>query len=64
MRKYDRYHFEADPPEVTTVLYEFDTEDEMKESGLLLDNRRTTCFVSSGKYYVGGHFATSGPKDY
>ncbi|MDR1755226.1 MAG: hypothetical protein LBR74_10110 [Eubacterium sp.] len=63
MRIRRRYHFEGtpgvyepDPPGVITVLYEFDTEDEMNESGLLRDPRRTTCFMSSGRYYVGGHF--------
>lgn len=30
------------------------------KSGLLLDPRRTTCFMSSGKYYVGGHFEKKG----
>ncbi len=28
----------------------------MNESGLLNDPRRTTCFKSGEKYYVGGHF--------
>lgn len=40
----------------TIIVYEFDDEEEMKNSGLLFDNRRTTCFISSGKYYVGGIF--------
>ena len=63
MREHKRYHFEgilglyeADPPGVITILYEFDTEDEMNASGLLRNSRRTTCFMSSGKHYVGGHF--------
>jgi len=67
MREHERYHFEgipglyeADPPGVMTVLYEFDTQDELNASGLLLDPRRTTCFMSSGKYYVGGHFEQEG----
>jgi hypothetical protein len=63
MKIHSEYHFEgikgtypADPPDVITVLYEFDTEEEMNTSGLLHDKRRTTCFMSAGKYYVGGHF--------
>ncbi|GHV06450.1 hypothetical protein FACS1894217_05150 [Clostridia bacterium] len=66
MRLYKTYHFEgiagtypAEPPDVLTVLFEFDTEQEMNESGLLQDKRRTTCFASDGKYYVGGHFETN-----
>lgn len=55
MREYRRYHF-RDETEIT-ILYEFDTKSEMNASGLLGDPRRTTCFVSSDKYYVGGHFA-------
>jgi hypothetical protein len=39
-----------------TVLYEFDDEAEMNACNLRNDPRRTTCFVSNGKYYVGGHF--------
>ncbi len=53
--KIARKYYYRDEKELT-ILYEFDTESEMKESGLLDDPRRTTCFVSSGKYYVGGHF--------
>ena len=63
MREHSRYHFKgipgtflADPPGVETVCYEFDTEAEMNESGLLNDKRRTSCFVSSGKFYIAGHF--------
>lgn len=56
MREYSRYHFQNEVQ--LTVLYEFDTEAEMDASGLLKDPRRTTCFVSAGKYYVGGHFET------
>lgn len=54
MKVHTRFHFK-DEKEVTT-LYEFETESEMHESGFLSDHRRTTCFVSGGKYYVGGHF--------
>jgi hypothetical protein len=54
MKEYARYHF-RDELEVT-IVYEFDTEEEMKQSGLLDDERWTTCYMSSGKYYVGGHF--------
>jgi len=63
MTEHSRYHFKgipgtypADPEGMMTVLYEFGTKDEMKASGLLRDPRRTTCYVSSGKYYIGGHF--------
>jgi len=63
MKEHSRYHFKgvpgtypADPDGVITILYKFDTEDEMNASGLLNDPRRTTCFTSAGKYFVGGHF--------
>ena len=63
MREHNRYHFKgipgtypADPPGVETVCYEFDTEAEMNESGLLHDKRRTSCCTSNGKFYVAGHF--------
>lgn len=56
MNEHSRYHFQNEAQ--LTVLYEFDTEDEMNASGLLKDPHRTTCFVSAGKYYVGGHFET------
>ncbi|GHU94377.1 hypothetical protein FACS1894208_05340 [Clostridia bacterium] len=65
MKVHSKYHFkgipgtyDADPEGVMTVLFEFDDEAEMNASGLLNDPRRTTCFVSGGKYYVGGHFET------
>lgn len=54
MNLYTRYHF-RDEKEMT-VLYEFDSEEEMTASKLLDDPRRTTCFISAGKYYIGGHF--------
>lgn len=54
MKEYTRYHYKDEKQ--VTVLYEFDTEAEMNKSGLLNDPRRTTCFQSGGKYYVGGHF--------
>jgi hypothetical protein len=56
MKLHSRYHCPADPPGVTTTLYEFDTEQEMNESVLLQDKRGTACFKSGGKYYAGGHF--------
>lgn len=57
MRVYSRYQARYEPQGAPmTVLYEFDSEEEMKESGLLYNANRTTCFVSDGKYYVGGHF--------
>ena len=48
--------YPPDPDGVITILYEFDTEAEMNASGLLCDSRRTTCFMSNSKYFVGGHF--------
>ena len=54
MKEYDRYYYNGEKR--PTILYEFDNEAEMNESGLLTDPRRTTCFESGGKYYVGGHF--------
>ena len=54
MRVHRRYHYMGETQ--LTILYEFDTEAEMNESGLMNDPRRTTCFESGGKYYVGGHF--------
>lgn len=54
VREYKRY-YHTDEAEIT-ILYEFDTEKQMIDSGLLNDKHRTTCFESSGKYYVGGHF--------
>ncbi len=54
MKEYKRYYCKGEKQ--LTILYEFDTEQEMNESGLLNDPRRTTCFESGGKYYVGGHF--------
>ena len=54
MRVHRHYHYMGETQ--LTILYEFDTEAEMNESGLLNDPRRTTCFESGGKYYVGGHF--------
>ncbi len=56
MKEYRRYYYKAE--KLLTILYEFDTELEMNESGLLTDPRRTTCFKSGEKYYVGGHFET------
>lgn len=32
--------------------YKFDTDKEMRQTGLIDDNRRWSCFMSSGKYYV------------
>ncbi len=57
MKEHSRYYCKDDPD--MTTLYEFETEAEMNASGLLKDPRRTTCFISSGKYYVGGHFETA-----
>lgn len=54
MRKYKQYYCNGEKQ--LTILYEFDTEEEMNESGLLNNPRRTTCFESGGKYYIGGHF--------
>jgi hypothetical protein len=54
VREHERYYFKDEKQ--LTILYEFDTEEEMNESGLLNDPRRTACFESGGKYYVGGHF--------
>ena len=69
MKIIGKYHFKGvpgvyppDPDGVMTVLYEFDNEAEMNAGGLLHDSRRTTCFMSSGKCYVGGHFETAKPK--
>jgi uncharacterized protein YjaZ len=56
MKEYKRYFFQNETQ--VTILYEFDSEAKMKASGLLHDPRRTTCFMSSGKYYIGGHFET------
>ncbi len=59
MKEYSRYQAKYEPQDAPiTVLYEFETEEEMNATGLLRDPRRTTCFMSSGKYYVGGHFET------
>lgn len=62
MREHKRYYYGNETR--LTVLYEFDTEQEMNESGLLNDPNRTTCFASGGKYYVGGHFAAGMKKVY
>jgi hypothetical protein len=62
MKEYARYHF-RDELEVT-IVYEFDAEEEMKQSGLLDDERWTTCYMSSGKYYVGGHFENENRKNH
>jgi hypothetical protein len=59
MTIYKRYHHTADPEGVLTICYEFDTEEEMNASGLLNDPRRTSCFMSGGKYYISGHFDLS-----
>lgn len=40
---------------VKTILYEFETEEEMNASGMLNNPNRQTCFMSDGKYYVGLH---------
>lgn len=58
MREYKRYFFRDETR--LTVLFEFDSESEMYASGMLHDPRRTTCFMSSGKYYIGGHFEEAG----
>ena len=67
MKQHSRYHFdglpgvyEADPPGVMTTSYEFETEEELSASGLLDDPRRTSCYISDGKYYVAGHFDEEG----
>jgi hypothetical protein len=54
MREYKRYYHKNEKS--LTVLYEFESENEMNLSGFLQDPRRTTCFMSDEKYYVGGHF--------
>lgn len=36
---------------IAVDLYEFDTQEEAKE--YIHHNRRETCFMSDGKYYVG-----------
>jgi len=54
MKEYKRYYARGEAE--ITILYEFETEREMYASGLIEDPRRTTCFMSSSKYYVGGHF--------
>ena len=51
MKKIDEYYFRDETRKI--ALYEFDTEKEMKESGMLDDLKRQTCFMSAGKYYVG-----------
>ena len=63
MRLHSKYHFKgvgktlcADPEGVMTVLYEFDSKDEVIANGILNDPRRTTSFANRGKFYVGGHF--------
>ena len=57
MRVHSRYQAKYEPEDApVTVLYEFNTEEEMKKSGLLHNVNRTTCFASDGKYYIGGHF--------
>jgi len=61
-KRYQAYYEPANSP--ITVTYEFDTEIEMKNSGLIDDPRRTTCYMSRGKYYVGGHFENEGDKKY
>ncbi|GHV36281.1 hypothetical protein FACS1894187_10630 [Synergistales bacterium] len=60
MKEHNRYYYRGE--EQLTILYEFDTEDEINASGLLSDPRRTTCFMNSGKYYVGGHFEAAETK--
>lgn len=55
MKLHDKYYYKDE--EILTISYQFDTEEEMNASGLLDDPRRTSCFMSSGKYYVCGHFA-------
>ncbi len=60
MKEYKRYYYKDEKQ--PTILYEFDTELEMNENGLLNDPRRTTCFKSGEKYYVGGHFETNKKK--
>jgi hypothetical protein len=59
MKLHSRYRFQDDPASVLTTCYEFDTQDEARASGLIDDPRRTTCFRSSGKCYVGGHFESA-----
>jgi hypothetical protein len=54
MKVYREYYYKNEPE--LTVLYEFDSEEEVNASGLLDDKRRTTCFMSDGQYFVGGHF--------
>ena len=54
MKEYSRYYYKNE--KLITILYEFGSENEMIESGFLRNPARTTCFTSSGKHYVGGHF--------
>ena len=62
MKEHSRYQAKYEPNDApVTILYEFDSQDEMFASDLLRDPRRTTCFVSGGKYYVGGHFEEDTP---
>lgn len=57
MREHSRYQAKYEPEDAPiTVLYEFDTEEEVYASELLQNPCRTTCFASGGKFYIGGHF--------
>lgn len=53
MKKVKEYYFRDE--NVKTILYEFDTEQELNDSNLLNDINRVTCFISDGKYYIGLH---------
>jgi len=53
MKKVKEYYFRDET--IKTILYEFDTEEEMNASRMLNDPKRQTCFISDGKYYVGLH---------
>lgn len=51
MKIVDEYYFKNETRKI--ALYEYETEKEMEESGLLESKNRQTCFMSDGKYYIG-----------
>ena len=53
MKKVKEYYFKNET--IKTILYEFETKEEMDASGMLDDPKRQTCFMSDEKYYVGLH---------